>query len=1013
MASHLRTCSQLDRQIREEAKQRSIFDPQLRRLRSSLRSECEAALLADFRLSQKHDVESLLWKAVFYRPIEEFRRRIKQAEGELRDKTKLAFHAFLEDGKGFYLQLTVNLQQRFGPAGFPQALAAQHLQQMGLAEPEPLPASSRPLDCRASVHRCLVCLGDLSRYQVNAQPAAERDWAECRRFYQLAARALPGGGNAYNQLAVLSSYEGDDLGAAFFYFRALAASSPFPVARENLVTHFEQNRGASQRLAAAAAGAGAAARGMRPASQALKEMRIRFTRLLGMLFTRDALDAFPGLLAAAMADLDDHLQRVRHQSRKAALASAADQQPPVLVQLAACALYAAAHSRAAAAGGGAGAGGPPPAAPSFAAAAQQQLVGTLSLLLLLGLAARLAAAAAAAAAAAKQGLLGTASAVLLLPPLRLLLRWLAAAGPDVLLPPAGLQPRDAAELAAAQKQLWQAAAQLVAALREAAQQGTEAAAPAGGAGDALGGRAAWPVLAEDGQLAGFLPLEAAASSSSGGGGGGDGRAPVGADAAAALDYGDAAAVAARMRCLLSDAARIAAQLDGAMSSSGGGAVRGQPGLAQAVRAFVEAAAPADGMQVEEQVYQPPPQQQQQREQQAQQQRQQQQAPRPQHDLPLPIPLPNQNPGRNPGRPAELPAETPAAMEEEEEGEEVILYAPPARTTPVPAAAGAPRVPQQQQPQQQQPPPQQQQQQQAQTSRGGQVDTDALMEETAQAVAGSVLPDEDRQVSPPPAALAGLQAPAAPTSGTHRPAAAAAPPGQQPAAAAPGLPPQQQPQPLQQPMLPWLLQGATASAQPQPQPLQQQQQQQQQQWELLQGAARPPSMFESLFGGGTSEQPAPQQQEQQAGPVLHQLQHPSDGTAPRGASLAQQTQQAAGLRSLLFGGDLHRTAGLLGIDSQAQPQLALPGQLPGSAPGAAAAAPAAPSALLSGGSAADRWAWMGAFGGAPAAGPAAASTEAQPLPGAAPVQPAAGQPAAPAGLHQAQQPGLRTNNPFVP
>lgn len=27
------------------------------------------------------------------------------------------------------------------------------------------------------------------------------------------------GGNAYNQLAVLASYEGDDLAAAFFYIR--------------------------------------------------------------------------------------------------------------------------------------------------------------------------------------------------------------------------------------------------------------------------------------------------------------------------------------------------------------------------------------------------------------------------------------------------------------------------------------------------------------------------------------------------------------------------------------------------------------------------------------------------------------------------------------------------------------------------------------------------------------------------------------------------------------------------
>jgi len=31
--------------------------------------------------------------------------------------------------------------------------------------------------------------------------------------------ALPAGGNSYNQLAVLCSYETDDLGAVFFYIR--------------------------------------------------------------------------------------------------------------------------------------------------------------------------------------------------------------------------------------------------------------------------------------------------------------------------------------------------------------------------------------------------------------------------------------------------------------------------------------------------------------------------------------------------------------------------------------------------------------------------------------------------------------------------------------------------------------------------------------------------------------------------------------------------------------------------
>ena len=53
-----------------------------------------------------------------------------------------------------------------------------------------------------------------------------------------------------------------------------------------------------------AAAQGERAVGMRHAWRALRacwSRRRRFTRLLGMLFTRDALDAFPGLLAAAMA----------------------------------------------------------------------------------------------------------------------------------------------------------------------------------------------------------------------------------------------------------------------------------------------------------------------------------------------------------------------------------------------------------------------------------------------------------------------------------------------------------------------------------------------------------------------------------------------------------------------------------------------------------------------------------------------------------------------------------------
>lgn len=52
MAAHLRECAKLDRELRAAAQSRTIFDPEVRRLRAALRDQSEAALLDDLRLSQ-------------------------------------------------------------------------------------------------------------------------------------------------------------------------------------------------------------------------------------------------------------------------------------------------------------------------------------------------------------------------------------------------------------------------------------------------------------------------------------------------------------------------------------------------------------------------------------------------------------------------------------------------------------------------------------------------------------------------------------------------------------------------------------------------------------------------------------------------------------------------------------------------------------------------------------------------------------------------------------------------
>lgn len=124
-----------------------------------------------------------------------------------------------------------------------------------------LQSSSAPRDVRPSVHRCLIYLGDLSRYTAQASPkaaaqtpaaapaqqqqqhpAARPDWLKAAHYYRLAARVLPRSGNPHNQLAVMAVMTGDELRAVYHYARSLCVGIPFQTAKENLMLLFEQNR---------------------------------------------------------------------------------------------------------------------------------------------------------------------------------------------------------------------------------------------------------------------------------------------------------------------------------------------------------------------------------------------------------------------------------------------------------------------------------------------------------------------------------------------------------------------------------------------------------------------------------------------------------------------------------------------------------------------------------------------------------------------------------------------------
>ncbi|DBA73433.1 TPA: hypothetical protein ACH3X1_011469 [Trebouxia sp. C0004] len=309
-----RNCISLEQKLREESKHKNFYEPDVRAVRMDLRLAYESLLFLDYTGAQAREVEPALWKSVFYRPIEEFRRRIKAAAvaGEKGraplQKVKLTFGRFLQDAALFYRQLACKLQAAYGAVGF-------SLEEAQLQTAPAVPDHQYILqDCKPSVYRCLICLGDIFRYETSVlQSQSKKDWSAAAKHYRLAMNVYPSGGNSYNQLAVLATYNEDDLAAVYYYFRSLAAAKPFAIARENLVLLLEQIRvkytKLPQRVQPKTQTQKLPMKSKRPVNVLMQDLSIRLAHVHGILFSKVNLNDCDEVLPAAMADLHDLLGR--------------------------------------------------------------------------------------------------------------------------------------------------------------------------------------------------------------------------------------------------------------------------------------------------------------------------------------------------------------------------------------------------------------------------------------------------------------------------------------------------------------------------------------------------------------------------------------------------------------------------------------------------------------------------------------------------------------------------------
>ncbi|KAL5546596.1 hypothetical protein UlMin_006283 [Ulmus minor] len=334
---------ELENRRRRSAQARIPSDPNVWQ---QMRENYEAIILDDHVFAEQHDIESALWQ-LHYKRIEELRAHLHAAVASNDSATSQAgksssrpdritkirshFKTFLSEATGFYHDLMLKIRAKYGlPLSYFSDDPQNEIVNSGDGN-----KSSEMKKGVISCHRCLIYLGDLSRYKglYGEGDSKNRDFAAASSYYLQASALCPSSGNPHHQLAILANYSEDELVAIYRYFRSLAVDNPFSTARDNLIIAFEKNRQSFSQLPGdhkdlsvkipparlngkgrGRSGAMASSKANKTEASIIKESAssisdtfrafcIRFVRLNGILFTRTSLETFGDVLSMVRSDL--------------------------------------------------------------------------------------------------------------------------------------------------------------------------------------------------------------------------------------------------------------------------------------------------------------------------------------------------------------------------------------------------------------------------------------------------------------------------------------------------------------------------------------------------------------------------------------------------------------------------------------------------------------------------------------------------------------------------------------
>ncbi|GES74847.1 protein SMG7 [Rhizophagus clarus] len=323
---------ELEVELRQATKSRSIFDKQVATLRSKLRDTYEKIIFLDYEFAQSKEVEQNLWKNVYYKVIEDFRKKIRalpapngRSKSTSNKKLISSFRSFLHEATGFYYSFI----QKFA-IHFELKQLDSVIKNFGLTiEPAEICQRSYSEDIKQravlSCHKSLIFLGDLARYRELQSDRVNKNWSTACDYYNHARQLVPDSGNPHNQLAVIATYNSDDFLAVYHYYRSLVVKHQFLTAKDNisLLFHKAQSDTApdgeadiAQKVQREYSGkrrfshqrqASSSSANKLKANEAIQSFFADFIRLQSILYLKLNLETYSELKASVLNQLKEHV----------------------------------------------------------------------------------------------------------------------------------------------------------------------------------------------------------------------------------------------------------------------------------------------------------------------------------------------------------------------------------------------------------------------------------------------------------------------------------------------------------------------------------------------------------------------------------------------------------------------------------------------------------------------------------------------------------------------------------